>query len=103
MLALLLKLTNIALVAKKIFLRVNINHLIFEVIHEGRRDYLCKLCDATFTTPESLNYHVVGIHEGRRPFKCDKCDASYVRKDLLNLHVQRWLFVKYLGCFSKTA
>ena len=47
-------------------------------VHEGKKDYKCKLCTKLFTTTWSLKMHAQNIHEGQKQiFACDTCDKEF--------------------------
>lgn len=48
----------------------------------------CSTCGKTYTSMNSLNYHIKTMHEGRR-FSCQyDCGKSYTSKSAVNEHVQ---------------
>ena len=59
-------------------------------MHEGKRDFKCSLCEATFSTQRSLNRHVKVVHEKNLPFKCSEndCDKSFGEQHRLKNHVK---------------
>ena len=56
-------------------------------VQEGKKPYRCDICNAKFTSKQSLNGHMVSVHEGKKPFKCETSDATFARKNELNRHI----------------
>ena len=57
-------------------------------LHEGSRDFKCKLCDKTFAENNPLFKHVRRVHEKLRPFQCDICKNTFALKSDLNRHAR---------------
>ncbi|CAB0034717.1 unnamed protein product [Trichogramma brassicae] len=53
-------------------------------IHEGRKDYVCNLCEKKFGQKSDLVKHQRIVHEGRKDFACGKCERKFgYKSDLL--------------------
>ncbi|XP_017047255.1 zinc finger and SCAN domain-containing protein 21 [Drosophila ficusphila] len=51
--------------------------------HDGR--YFCSKCSKSFTTKNSLNYHM-NSHNGTKPFKCKVCGRGFTDPNALRRH-----------------
>ena len=52
---------------------------------EGKKQFKCDICNASFGENGNLNRHVSTIHEGKKQFKCDICSVNFGEKRTLNL------------------
>ena len=39
-----------------------------ESVHEGKKHFKCKICDASFSQKVNMNEHIALVHEGNEPF-----------------------------------
>ena len=51
------------------------NHV--DIVHEGKRPYLCTLCGAKYTTNQILRCHIETVYEGKKPWPCGLCDSAF--------------------------
>ena len=58
-----------------------------ESVHEGKKPFACKICDASFGKKGNLKKHTESVHEGKKPFKCNECDAVFSQKGTLKQHL----------------
>ena len=40
-----------------------------QVVHEGKKPFMCELCGYATSYPQSLKKHIQTIHEGKKPVK----------------------------------
>lgn len=56
---------------------------------EGARgQWMCSLCNRSFTRKYDMYRHVRGIHESLRPFVCELCTRKFKQRSHLNAHVR---------------
>ncbi|CAB0043832.1 unnamed protein product, partial [Trichogramma brassicae] len=60
-----------------------------KIVHEGREDYECEVCQRTFTQKDNLIRHERTVHEGRRDYECDVCKKKFTRSTSLSIHQKR--------------
>ena len=58
-----------------------------ESVHEGKKPYLCLLCNQKFSQKSKLKGHVARIHDGNKPFSCESCGQVFTNKRNMKLHV----------------
>lgn len=66
-------------------------------IHEGTRNYRCKLCSFTSFTSTQLVYHM-RKHTGERPYTCNLCTFSAAKKYQLTSHMRTHTGEKPFRC-----
>jgi len=59
-----------------------------ERIHNGKRLYLCKFCQRSFTQKRSLVRHE-RIHTGEKPYACKLCAKAFTQAGNLQVHERR--------------
>ena len=62
----------------------------YKTAHKGEKPLVCivcKLCDSSFATKQSLKKHIESLHEGKKPFECSICNAKIAQKGHLNYHI----------------
>nr|CAD7432076.1 unnamed protein product [Timema monikensis] len=55
------------------------------VVHEGIKDFVCELCQRSFTAKVSLTNHK-RIHTGEKPFLCELCGKGFRTPQQMHLH-----------------
>ena len=50
-------------------------------VHEGKKPFMCDICDYNCSRMGNLNKHVVSVHEGKKLFKCGRKGKT---KDIKN-------------------
>ncbi|GFG33228.1 hypothetical protein Cfor_05537 [Coptotermes formosanus] len=63
------------------------SHLKITAVHNGRRPYLCEICDKAFRHPSDLKKHL-RIHTGERPYSCNTCDKAFNQSSVLKRHMR---------------
>ena len=58
-------------------------------IHEGKKTFICDICNAKFRLMGELNVHVSTVHEGKKQFQCEICDANFGQKSNFNEHIAK--------------
>ena len=56
-------------------------------IYEGKKPYMCTVCDFKCSVKDNLTKHIASVHEGRKPFKCLICVFKCSEKGKLNKHI----------------
>ncbi len=57
------------------------------VVHEGKRPYCCRTCNATFTCMSNMKRHEKSVHRSQeRKFKCGQCSRAYLNEANLKRH-----------------
>ena len=54
--------------------------------HDGIKDFQCDQCEKGFTSHPSLVQHVDVIHLGKRSFVCNECGQAFGRRATLKIH-----------------
>ena len=71
-------------------------------VHEEKKPFKCEICDATFTSNQILEGHVISDHEASKKrkvltsdeneqpkrFSCEICDASFSQNGGLTRHIK---------------
>ncbi|VDO11825.1 unnamed protein product [Rodentolepis nana] len=52
------------------------------------KPFPCDECNRSFSTKQSLQFHVDGVHRNLRSFRCEICDKSFSRPDSLKQHIR---------------
>lgn len=52
--------------------------------HNGKKKYVCNVCDKTFTYPTVLKMHK-RIHLGIKKFTCKECNTSFIQSNHLKV------------------
>ena len=50
--------------------------------------FICKICNKTFTRHGRMQEHISAVHEGDKKFKCEKCDFATGRAKQLKQHIE---------------
>ena len=56
-------------------------------VHERKKSFKCKICDARFPQNSDIKRHVASVHEGKKYFQCNVCDASFAQ----NLDLKKYV------------
>ena len=56
-------------------------------VHEGKKNFRCDTCNASFSQKKGWNRHKPSFHEGKNPFECTICDTSFAYKHQMNGHI----------------
>ena len=56
-----------------------------ESFHEGKKAFICNICDLRFTQNGGLKKHIESVHEGKKAFICNICYKRFVQK----IHLKR--------------
>ena len=59
------------------------------MVHEQLRPFKCDLCGKSFSTKQSLKFHVEAVHDRKRNYACDECSIRFNCKHLLLRHVKK--------------
>ena len=51
-----------------------------EMVHEGKKPFVCSKCKGRFVNKQGLNRHIESVYERKKPFKCEICDYSCSQK-----------------------
>ena len=70
-------------------LKVTSTDTLSQCVHEGKKTYDCKICDAQFVAKQVLQKHISKVHEGKRPYACKICDTNYATKQGFKVHISR--------------
>lgn len=54
-------------------------------VHEGRRDFVCLVCNKQFALKTQLEVHE-RVHTGERPFACSECGATFKAQSQVIVH-----------------
>lgn len=57
-----------------------------QMVHEGIRQHVCKLCEKTFGKRSGLARHIQTVHQKLRMWSCDLCEKSFGEKAQLQRH-----------------
>ena len=49
-------------------------------MHDGKKKFICDICNASFGRKSHLDQHVHDVHDKRKPFQCDICNAKFGQK-----------------------
>ena len=44
------------------------------MVHEGKKPFICDICDYNCSLKSTMNIHVASVHEEKKPFTCFICD-----------------------------
>lgn len=56
-------------------------------VYEGKKPFICNICDSSFTQKFHLNDHIVTVHEENKFFKCNISDSVFTTKPNLKNHI----------------
>ena len=59
----------------------------FSNVHERKKDFLCELCDKSYTQKHHLKRHVEVTHDKIKNFECETCYKIFATKDGLKRHI----------------
>ena len=52
-----------------------------EVVHQGKKKFICYFCKTFYSTQGNLNVHLKSIHEEKeKSFDCSACDSTFNNK-----------------------
>lgn len=68
-------------------------------IHATEKNHICTVCNASFTTTQSLRDHS-RIHSGEKRYKCEHCDETFVhwnsrKNHIYKIHTREKKYVLY--------
>lgn len=55
-------------------------------VHEGLKEFACKICNTKFTTKYKLKRHHSGVHSEKRDYHCTTCGHSFKTRDMMVKH-----------------
>ena len=61
-------------------------------MHEGKKPYKCKTCNAGFTNQRGVKNHAMKVHVEKKicpkkPHKCEACNKTYIHEKSLIKHI----------------
>ena len=60
-----------------------------KILQENKNKFKCTLCEsASFTQKHNLKKHIESFHEGKKAFVCNICDRRFVQKIHLKIHIK---------------
>jgi uncharacterized Zn-finger protein len=57
-----------------------------KVVHLGKKEFKCDICDQAFSQKSHLNRHVNTVHKKLTRISCDLCDCSSYLRTTLEIH-----------------
>ncbi|RWS22191.1 uncharacterized protein B4U80_11681, partial [Leptotrombidium deliense] len=57
-----------------------------KTVKNGEQIILCKICQGSFNTVNTVLRHIVTIHQNAKLFGCDKCNERFSRPERLKAH-----------------
>ena len=68
--------------------KISLNKHIKEVHKRKKNEVICKICENTFRTQQSLKRHVVSIHEEKKLYECETCGKNFGLQQNLRTHIK---------------
>ena len=66
--------------------------------HNGIKDYQCNKCEKGFTSHPSLAQHIDVIHLGKKSFVCNECGETFGRRATMKIHFLKHTKELPFGC-----
>ncbi len=70
-------------------------------VHQGKRKYGCRICNATFTCMGNRGRHEKSVHGSQeKKFKCTQCSRAYLNEANLKRHFKTHTGIKEFVCLE---
>ena len=66
-----------------------------DVVHLGKKDYVCSLCGSEFGRESNLRRHCFSVHGKDKLYNCRACNAGFSTKKKLQDHSKTCGFRAY--------